>query len=107
MTTDPPSTPPPPPGRIDYYAGAGGKVADFCLGFFGVGVAAIVIAFLAGMAGPLGIVVGFAYQIAYIWGIAWGFKSGRRFVAIGMLATLLVPLIVIGACFVFLAGAMS
>ncbi len=106
MTTDQPSAPPPARHKPDYYADAGSKVGDFCLGFFGTGVAVFVVAMLAGLLGPLGIVVGLAYQVAFIWGIAWGFKSGRRFVAIGILSTLILPLIVVGACFLFLFGAM-
>ena len=100
--------------NADYYGSTGKKVADFSLGFMGTLLwTALLLMFSAvGTARPLPTAltsylipaIGWVSALAWLIGIGLFFRTGRRFIAIGMLCTLLVPLLALGACFVILGG---
>lgn len=89
----------------DHYVSTGMKVADFCWGFFGM---LCVFAVLVGMIGTGGgyrvATIGALGLLGWLVGVVMAFANGRRFIGIGMLCTLLVPLLAVGACFVMLSG---
>jgi hypothetical protein len=96
-----------PAGPDDYYKDAGTKILDFFAGFFGVclliggGVAAVAYNKLPGSWTP-GLI--FAGAVLAVAAIALFFVAGRRYIALGMIAVLIVPALVLGACALFLLG---
>jgi len=87
----------------DYYISTKKKVGDFFVGFLGTLVIAAILAWLSSccrsnMVGT----VWAAGGAAWIVGVIIVFTAGRRFIGIGALCTLLVPLLAVGACFVAL-----
>jgi hypothetical protein len=105
--------------RSEYYLkNKSGKITDFLIGFFGVIGANILLAIfvpLLSMAGGAnntvasalalgGGIMGILELIAYVILIVVFFKRQRRFIAIGMLSTLLLPLLLLGACLIMVFG---
>ena len=85
-----------------YYTHVGRKIGDFFIGF--VGITALVGA-VAVYAVPRNIGTGIALGVALeAMGVVISFSIGRRFIAIGMLSALLIPVLALGACFVALSG---
>ena len=84
----------------DFYMSTGKKVADFCWGFLGP---LVVVAALAVLGNIIGVQVAQLVwtfgMIGWLVGVVLAFTKGRRFIGIGMLCTLLVPLLAVGACF--------
>lgn len=81
----------------DYYDKGGSKVGDFLLGFI---VAPIVpVGVSLAVNGPGVWVAAVALLIA---GAVYAFMRGRRFIGIGILSLLLVPLLAFGACLLML-----
>jgi hypothetical protein len=100
--------------RTDYYTDRASKVGDFCLGFFGVGlalvgVAVVVVPIAMSLAsrhgeyvGGISSIVGF---VLFLVGIVEAFRKGRRYIAIGMLSLILVPVLLVGTCALVIMGA--
>ena len=94
----------------DYYAGdAGKKVLDFCLGFFAPGIAEMVLAvplvFLSLMLNfeAFGL---FFHILILILAIFFfiKFRKTRRYISIGLLCSVLIPLLLFGACMIIFVG---
>jgi len=82
----------------DYYSSTVRKIGDFLFGFL---VAPIIPVLLASNSGSAaGWIVAILFMIA---GIIISFALHRRFLAIGMICVLLVPLLVFGACLLMLS----
>lgn len=91
--------------NYDYYTDVWSKVADFVLGFLGYPVIALLVQVPFGgrmpkvrvMSGDL------AWQAVLlcvtIVAIVFAFKRGRKFIGIGIISFLIIPLIAIGSCF--------
>jgi len=104
--------------KEDYYTSTGRKVGDFCIGFFGTGIALQIISgvfflFVTFIFGNnpdqsliyLTLLLSIIILLAlYILGIVIAFKKGRRFIGIGIISTILVPLLLFGACIILFAG---
>ena len=102
--------------KEDYYAGdTGKKVLDFCIGFFAPGVilqflampVALLFSTLAGLSYGF---MGFSYLALGIIFLFLGvlffvkFRKTRRYISIGLLCSVIVPLILFGACMVIISG---
>ena len=87
------------------------KFIHFLIGFFGVFVAAVILNLLFMGLGALfpysywitsvltlGLLLGFVIAIIRL------FKTKYKYVAIGMLAALIIPLLLFGACFIIIAS---
>ena len=110
----PPSFPE-PPLKQGYYNSAGKKVGDFFIGFLGIWVINIVAGAIISIPGALfgsfstgpavfgifGWLISLAIDIALV---VLAFKFGRRFIAIGILTTFLIPILILGACFLMFIG---
>jgi len=96
----PPKDPITAPAKKTYYTNVGRKISDFCLGFFGI----ILIGYLGTLIdlNLLGI-NGIFYLLIYILVIIGVFKIQRKFIAIGILAPLILLLLIFGGC-VFLVN---
>ena len=108
--------------KRDYYSGsARRKIADFCLGFFGMLIISILVlvlfgrinSLIIGLLGILNFSLGsILYQIfsllilvVIILVCVKMFRIGRRYIGIGMLTYIIVvPLVLLGACFILLSG---
>ena len=100
--------------KTDFYINNPGKaVGDFCLGFFGIWVVDTIVWFLlAGVFSTLnaGILGNFFVSIFIILILPFiifpiiFFNIGRRYVAIGILSSLVLPLIIFGACLIIISG---
>lgn len=104
-----------------YYTDKNKKIIDFLIGFFGIWVInsitgiislmisgaitmiSIVIAKTQPIANIIPVITSFFLLIAqigiYIYIIRQAFKRDRRFIAIGILSSLVIPLLLFGACF--------
>jgi hypothetical protein len=86
--------------RIDYYTNPGKKIGDFFLGLFGALLVVIVAGAIAAAAPGSGSImislIGNA--ILLLAGIVHFFRRGRRFIAIGMISILTIPVLLLGAC---------
>jgi len=89
--------------KTGYYSSTGRKIGDFFIGFVGLLVVFILLGvyLVNGSGNNVPVVLGLAAGAA-IAGPIICFSTGRRFIAIGMLCSLLVPLLAVGACFVML-----
>ena len=74
-----------------YYTSGGRKAADFFIGFLAIPVPIVFIAFLGVPGICLAALAAIACPIVF-------FKMGRKFLAIGMLCAVAVPLLALGAC---------
>lgn len=101
-----------PPLGDDYYMKKSRRVGDFCLGFFGTIIVPMVAVFLIGLFNYIfnfddeGITTALASivgLVAYIWLIIKFFRTGRRFISIGMLSIIIFGLLIFGGCLIFLA----
>jgi heme/copper-type cytochrome/quinol oxidase subunit 4 len=93
-----------------YYTNSGKKVGDFCLGFFGAWGLTMVLTII-----PYWIysifsssfavfpILLFGFALAVI-GIVLSFTKGRRYIGIGIIASVLLPLLLVGACLIIFAG---
>lgn len=93
----------------DYYTNRGAKIADFCLGFFGLCLLAILGGVIGGTMNPgsqsmwVGILAGFL--IITLGGILYFLQvKRRRYVAIGMISVIAVPALLAGTCALFFLG---
>lgn len=97
----------------DYYKDSGSKIGDFFVGFIVNAVSLFVYVNLVlgissqsresagGWVAGGGAIIGLVVEV---WTMASLFRTGRRFIAIGMLSALLPPLLALGACFVILSN---
>jgi hypothetical protein len=105
--------------RSEYYLkNKSGKITDFLIGFFGVIGAnillAVIVPLISMVGGPNdtiasalalgGGVMAIIEFIAYVILIIVFFKKQRRFIAIGMLSTLILPFLIVGACLIMIFG---
>ena len=94
--------------HLDYYTNRASKIGDFCLGFFGLCLLAIV-AVAIGSANPAaagwwaGVLT--VFLIVAMGGTACFFRNGRRYIAIGMISAVVVPALLVGTCSIFIFGA--
>lgn len=102
------------PERDDFHASVGRKIGDFCLGFFGAYLALAVIqlpiAFLIGaweVPDQAWLALPAVMLIVAIAAIVHFFRHGRRYIAIGIIVSVALPLLAVGACFAILAVAFS
>ena len=89
----------------NYYVSTGRKIGDFFIGLVGTLGLAWLLLMLgsrghSGMAGTVWMLGG----TVWIVGVIMMFAAERRFLAIGMLCALLIPLLAIGACFAIFAS---
>lgn len=102
----------------DRYSSTKNKVTDFLVGFFLIPLALTLFSliysrilmvfsqYLNNFGTDLLNIVSVTLNFILVIGLLyWLFKSGRKFVAIGMLCTLLVPLLLFGSCLAFFATA--
>ena len=82
-----------------YYTTAGRKVIDFVVGMLGIPLLAGILAAGIASAGRWGVAVVMLSVVALVTVVA-AFLARRRFIAIGMLCALAVPLLAFGACLV-------
>lgn len=104
--------------KTDYYTSAGRKVGDFCIGFFGVWVLSYILSIIltllfyflslsnsgTGFAFSSMIVIAVIALLVAIIGIIVAFKKGRRYIGIGIIVSAIIPLLLLGACWLILAG---
>lgn len=92
-----------------YYISTKKKVGDFFIGFLGTLAIVALLGCLSSCCGSS--MVGAVWvtgSAAWIVGVIIVFTAGRRFIGIGALCTLLVPLLAVGACFIaFATGGMK
>ena len=86
-------------GKKDYYTHTGRKIFDFILGFIFAPIIPVVI--MINSRSSTSWVFPLILMIA---GIIVSFIFGRRFLAIGMISILAVPLLVLGACLLAFAA---
>ena len=98
---------------FDLYPSAGKKIGHFCLGFFGTQLIFLLVhAMFVGVMDsveneallwlyPLGLL------IAVIWSIVHYFRAGKRYIAIGIIMAVVLPLIAFGACVVMVLSMMG
>lgn len=98
------------PPKLDYYTTVGRRILDFLGGFFGSYVLAVLASLFinimasvdrSGVGVIVWLVLFFVLLIALI---VASFMKGRRYLAIGIIAAILIPLIVFGACLLIFAG---
>jgi len=86
-----------------YYVSTRKKVLDFLLGFVGtLGMAGVLVLLSSSVRSSSVTGIWMLGGAVWIVGVILLFGSGRRFIAIGGLCTLLIPLLAVGACFVAL-----
>jgi hypothetical protein len=90
--------------RQDYYSAGGRKVADFFLGFGGTVLLGVIAGVVAAASPNTGIVSAIANLILLVAGVVYFFRRGRRFIAIGIISTLTIPLLALGACAIIFVG---
>jgi hypothetical protein len=101
--------------KLDYYTSSGKKVGDFFIGFLGIWAINFVFGSLLSLSSSFfseiyssfsffGISAWFIGLAVDIVLVILAFKYGRRFIAIGILATFLIPLLILGACFLVFLG---
>jgi hypothetical protein len=114
-----------PTQKANYYQNdSNKKIIDFFIGFFGTMafwiISAIVfslinlfvntiidsdiIDFISAMLIFIMTFIQFLPLLFTIIGIVYFFKKGRRFIAIGILSTIILPLLLFGACIIMLTG---
>tara|TARA_Y100000310_G_C20235723_1_gene602309 strand:- start:49 stop:354 length:306 start_codon:yes stop_codon:yes gene_type:complete len=96
----------------DYYINTKRKVWDFIIGFFGIWIISTIIGFLfvgiesvvrgSGMFLTLGWIL---VAILAIVAIVLGFTKGRRYISIGIISSIVLPLLIFGACWIVIIGA--
>jgi predicted membrane metal-binding protein len=82
--------------KLDYYTSTGMKIVDFLAGFLGIGLVLGAIALFSALTGWVKPAV--LSVVAYVVATVVAFMRGRRFIGIGMLCFLLIPILVFGAC---------
>lgn len=100
--------------KPNYYTTTGKKVGDFALGFLGTGfVASFVSTFISSLlffpatlknslfSSTIPILISIAVILSLI---ILSFKVGRKFIAIGIISLLLIPLLILGSCSLLLFG---
>jgi hypothetical protein len=103
-------------GKSDFYTSTGKKVGDFVLGFFGIWVVIVIVSLIfAGIRSLMNIRSGFGSIMFFVLPLillilglllmGLFFKMGRRYIAIGILSSSVLPLLVYGACWVVIIGA--
>lgn len=98
----------------DYYTEKGRKISDFFIGFFGIIIAGIVITSFFSLFLSFGTgyyntdLLGFSTPILLlILGVVatvLSFAKGRRYIGIGIISSVLVPLLIFGACLLVIFG---
>lgn len=105
-----------PSAKQDYYDNAGKKVGDFAIGFFGMWILNVVIyavvffVMMSLMMGAAGFtflgIIGFIVILDIVL-IFLAFYKGRRYIGIGAIVSVIVPLLIAGACVAVLFGGMA
>lgn len=95
-----------PPRDYDYYDFDGSKWGDFLLGFFGVLVIDIAAFFLCRALTKATFPEFFILPILVLDAtvVAYAFKFKRRYIGIGIIAILILPLLLMGACAVWVSA---
>lgn len=93
--------------KPDYYTSIGKKIGDFLLGFFGVIISysfyTFVLNFSYYSANMIWIILFISIVVLVVLPVTF-FKMGRRFITIGIISTLLIPLLIFGSCFMIKIG---
>lgn len=101
----------------EYYINSGRKVADFVIGFFGIWIVNAVLSSIiqgitvlsGGYFDAVMVVVSILLFIAEIVFLVFYVRRKRRYIFIGAISALVLPLLLVGACFaifsVLMAGA--
>jgi hypothetical protein len=84
--------------RSDYYTNPGKKIGDFFLGLFGALLVAVVAGAIGGAAPSALTISLIGNAILLLAAIVHFFRRGRRFIAIGMISILTIPVLLLGAC---------
>lgn len=88
--------------KVDYYDRLSKKILDFLLGFFGYFLSAIltfsIFEAVFSYSSSLPDILSLILFIASIYFIYYLFKINRRFIAIGAIVGIVIPLLVFGAC---------
>ena len=86
----------------------GSRVGDFCLGFFGYLFLIILLAMVAANLLPrsptTGIVVFSLMGASGLGAVAYSIKRQRRYIAMGVVSVIAVPLLIWGTCAIFFMG---
>ncbi len=92
------------PATRGYYKDTGSKVTDFLVGFLGYPIIMLLAQMAFGpdipmrgssLAGLGTAIVSLAFTVFFV---VFAYKRGRKFIAIGILSLLIVPLIAAGSC---------
>lgn len=92
------------PADAGYYKDTGSKVTDFLVGFLGYPIIVLLARFALTprlpreYAGVIAWVMGVVMMVLTIFLVVFAYKRGRKFIAIGILSLLIVPLIAAGSC---------
>ena len=87
-----------------YYKDTGSKVTDFFIGFLGYPIASLLVQLLMGarFPGMRGTATDWIASVLSlglaIFCVVYAYKRGRKFIAIGILSLMIVPLIAFGGC---------
>jgi hypothetical protein len=96
------------PPKSGYYTRTRRKVGDFFLGFFGSMVLSLLLvvlsAFLSSLSADYSLVSSLFSLALSVFLIVFFFRKGRRFIAIGMISMILLPLLAFGSCLVLIMG---
>jgi len=95
--------------KNDYYTTTSRKVLDFIVGFFGIITVGIAWSFFGNLLsmipgfGVFGSVYMLLIPLFSIAAVVASFVLKRRYIAIGMISAMLIPLLVFGACIIALS----
>ena len=96
------------PANADYYTvNPDRKVGDFCLGFFGMIVSSILLFMLGASSFFFGYLSYLLMFAVLILGITLPFTNGRRYIGIGVISSIIIPLLLFGACLLIFSRALS
>lgn len=92
--------------KPDYYAGdIKKKLSDFILGFFLMPILSIIVILLIGSYAYFSEYLIALFVLLVLAGIVFLFAKGRRYIGIGIVSFLIIPLLVFGACVIAFSGA--
>lgn len=107
-------------GTTDYYITHGRKIGDFFIGFVGFYICILVLSPLLSiiiipiflLSSFLGsyfsiFIIGLLYLLIPLIGIIVANKYHRRYISIGIISAIIIPLLLFGACLVVLGGLSS
>ncbi len=88
-----------------YYKDRGTKIKDFFIGFLGYPALMTVLPALSALRGDSGAVLGGLYTVLVSVGfLVYSYQTGRKYIAIGLLSLIIVPLLIMGSCLLIMVA---